>query len=152
MPGRACHSCRSNPLHLRCKCRERVFPLVPLLNNIIVNIFDRANIQASCRVDSYQQIFVILHFTRNNDFLLVASREGACRTFFAVGRADIEIFNGFCRVIKDRFALQKTILGIRTFFIVLKNQIVLNGKVQQQSVFLAVSRDTGNTVIKSESG
>ena len=49
----------------------------------------------------------------------------------------------------DRFSVQNAVIRKRFFLKVLQNQVVFIGKFQDQTMFLTVSRNTGNSIRKS---
>ena len=128
------------------------FSLVALIDNILVDIFDRADVKTAGRVHGNEQIFVVLNLTRDDDLLLIAAGEGACRPLLAFGRTDVIVFDGFAGMLEDGVAFQNFLVRKRMFLIVLENQIVFNGEIQHETMLLTVGGNAGDTVFKTVAG
>ena len=112
---------------------------------------DCAYIQSTGRVYRDQQVFIIGYLAGNDDLLLVTAGQSSGRSLCAAPRTDIEFLDQIQRMLLDGLPVQNAMFRIRCFLKMLQDQVILIGEFQNQSVLLAVSRDTGCLLYTSPS-
>ena len=118
--------------------------LVPLADHLAVDILNGPDIQSAGRLYKDHQGALLLDFTGNNRFLLIAAAHGTHYGPAPLAAADIVLFNQTVRIIVKLLFIQDPAMGKRFPEIIFQSQVFRKGKVHHQAYVLPVLRNIGN--------
>ena len=106
-----------------------------------MDVFNGAHVQTACGLDGDNQWLVPVDLSGNDRFLLVAAGHTAHHGNGPLSAADVVLFNEQVGVVPDGILLHKAKLLEPGFLETLQYRVLLQGKVQDQAVFVTILRD-----------
>ena len=112
---------------------------VTLGNDLAVDIFDGAHVQATGGLDGDEQLGILVDLTGNDGLLLVAAGHGPGNGDGALTGTDVILLDEPLGIGADVLAAQEAeLIGELRFEVALQDDVVLQGVIQHQTVLVTV--------------